>query len=223
MGVLAANLKDFIAGLVNLLAIPDESERQLIRALYSQLADALPVEHETLAEVLNLSPVAVRRALDSLPHRLIEFDGHGRVTEFGGLGLNPTPHRFNVRGNPLYTWCALDSLFIPPILAETAVIVSTAPTTGDQIHLTVGPTGLQDVEPREAVMTIATPEVAVMRASESVADVQFAFCDWVHFFASPEAAHEWLQDNRGPVVVTVAQAHALTTHLNALRFPDLAA
>ena len=69
--------------------------------------------------------------------------------------------------------------------------------------------------------TIVTPEVAVMRASKSVGEVQLAFCEWVYIFLSPAAADEWLKDNRGPSVVSVAEAYELARHMNKMRFPDL--
>jgi hypothetical protein len=38
-----------------------------------------------------------------------EYDAHGRVVFGSGLTLRPNPHRFEVDGRTLYTWCALDA------------------------------------------------------------------------------------------------------------------
>lgn len=52
-------------------------------------------------------------AMADVPGGLIEFDDDGHVTEFGGLGLEPSPQGLIVRGETLYSRCVLDSLFIP--------------------------------------------------------------------------------------------------------------
>ena len=83
------------------------------------------------------------------------------------------------------------------------------------------PDDLESVDPAAAVMTFATPAFEVIQGSGSLEDVQFALCDWVQFFTSPAAADEWLRDNRGPLVVSVAETCALAHPLNTLRFPDL--
>ncbi len=221
MAVASSKLTGYVTNLVEGFGLPDEGERRFARALYDRLANGRPVSRQALAEALELPAEAVRDALDQLPPGLVEFDADGNVTEFVGLGLETSPHEFVVRGNTLHTWCAWDSLFIPAILGETVEVVSTAPITGDTIRITVGPDGIEGVDPADAVMTFATPAFEVMHGSESVEDVQFAFCDWVYFFPSPAAADEWLKDNRGPSIVPVAKAYELARHMNKARFPDL--
>jgi len=62
-------------------------------------------------------------ALASLPS--IELDTQGRLIGMG-ITLNPTPHRFDVEGIHLYTWCALDTLIFPALIGRTANVTSPA-------------------------------------------------------------------------------------------------
>ncbi len=216
-----ATLTDYVTNLVEGFGMLDEAERGFVQALYSGLADGHSVRRRDLARALAIPLEAVDAALDEMHSGLVEFDPEGNVTEFGGLGLAPSPHRFLVRGNTLYTWCAWDSLFIPAILGETVQVVSAAPITGDTVRITAGPDGIEHVDPPESVMTFATPEFEVMHGSGSVGDVQFAFCDWVHFFPSRAAAQAWVREHRGPEIVSIAEAYALARHMNKLRFPEV--
>ena len=56
-----------------------------------------------------------------------------------GLSLRDTVHRFTVAGVRLSAWCALDTLFLPAVLDQTATIASASPVTGGQVRLTVSP------------------------------------------------------------------------------------
>lgn len=73
------------------------------------------------------------------------------------LTLNPTPHRFIVKGSTLYTWCALDAIFLPGLLGETAVVESACLTSGETIRLSVTPDSVVTYSPSTAVLSIAVP------------------------------------------------------------------
>lgn len=97
----------------------------------------------------------------------------------------------------------LGTLFIPVLIARPARVESVCATTGRQIVLTVGPNGLVDVSPPEAV-------ISFLRAQERFdKDVILNFCHHVLFFSSPEAGETWIRDRDGAMLLSLQQGFAL--------------
>jgi alkylmercury lyase len=205
-----------------LSATPDELAGSLFQRLRGGLRDARlyvstkrllangsPVAPREIADVLGEPLDDVLAALDRVPR--IERAGEGDVLGWG-LTLNPTPHRFEVDGTELFTWCALDTLFFPALLGRTATVRSTCPDSGDEIRLTVRPDGLEAAEPDRVVVSLVLPERAA-----ACTDVRSAFCDQVHFFRDEEAAVEWLDAHPGGLVLSAEEAfqvgRRLSTHV----------
>jgi len=177
-------------------------DRWLLRAVLPLLAAGQPVSAAALARATGRPDADVERALRGQPD--LETDEQGRVVGYG-LTLRPTLHRFEVDGQRLFTWCALDTLMFPRLLGVTARVESSCHATGALVRLTAAPDGISDVEPPGAVVSIVTPDAP--------ASVRAAFCDQVHFFASPAAAAPWLAEHPGASVVPAAQAHRLAQPL----------
>ena len=76
-----------------------------------------------------------------------EYDDAGNVMGYG-ISLRKTRHVFEVDGQLLYTWCALDTLIFPAVIGKTAHVRSHSPQTGEPIVLTVMPDEVRRVEPR---------------------------------------------------------------------------
>ncbi|MDA8147285.1 MAG: organomercurial lyase MerB [Actinomycetota bacterium] len=170
----------------------------LYRPLLCLLADGQPVSIEDLAEAAGRTVDDVRQTVASLPD--VELDDQGRIVGYG-LTLRETPHRFEVDGQRLYTWCALDTLVFPALLSRTARIESPCHGTGTTVRVTVEPTGVTNVDPPTAVVSIV--------ASFEPASLRSAFCDHVHFFASPQAAQGWHDEHPAGTVHAVAEAFRL--------------
>lgn len=170
----------------------------LWRPLLQLLAHGEPVTAEDLAQATGRSIDEVRDALQGLPDT--EYDQQGRVVGHG-ITLNPTPHRFTVGGRQLYTWCALDTLIFPAVIGQPTRVESPCHGTGVPVRLTIEPGKITNVAPETAVVSIVTPE--------SCSSVRSAFCNQVHFFASPQAAQGWLEQHPGATVLPVAEAFAL--------------
>lgn len=167
--------------------------------LLRRLATGYPVSLDDLAETAGRSRDEVRDGLAALPDT--EYDEHGRVVGHG-LTLRETPHRFTVAGRQLYTWCALDTLIFPTMLDQPAQVVSPTPGSGDPVRLQVHPTaGVTALDPTTAVVSVLVPD----RSDR----VRAAFCDQVHFFATPTAAQDWLIDHPGGTILPVAEAFEL--------------
>jgi alkylmercury lyase len=181
----------------------------VMRPLLRLLSRGRPVTIEELADAAGRDVEAIRSIVPMLPS--VELDAKGRVVG-SGITLNPTPHRFIVDGQVLYTWCALDTLIFPPLLGKSARVESHCHGTGDVVRLTVIPQRVTSVEPAGSVVSIVTPS--------DVSTIRTSFCNHVHFFASEAAAAGWLAERPDATVVPVADAFELGRRLTDARFTD---
>ncbi|MBI1379020.1 MAG: organomercurial lyase MerB [Actinobacteria bacterium] len=193
------------------LALPEESGLDLavLIPLLRLLASGDPVDVAALALASALPLDEVRRRLDSVPDT--EYDDEGRIVG-QGLTLRPTPHRMNVDGQELYTWCALDTLIFPTLLDRAARIESASPTSGEPIRVTVEPAGVTAVEPATAVVSLVNPG--------AMTSIRSSFCNQVHYFTSAEDAQPWLEQHPGGEVVPVADAYQLGAALTTTTVPE---
>ena len=81
------------------------------------LAQGDPVDVQDLAGAVGRPVEEVRAAMETVPD--VEYDGEGRIIGWG-LTQRATPHRFEVDGKQLYTWCAMDTLIFPTLLGAPA-------------------------------------------------------------------------------------------------------
>lgn len=176
-------------------------EASLWLPLMKLLAQGDAVEVSTLAATVGRSETDVQQALAAVPD--IEYE-YGRIVG-QGLTLRPTPHRFEINGEQLYTWCALDTLIFPTLLEASARVESVSPQSGDTIKVTVTPAGVQSVSPPTAVVSLVNPD--------DMTSIRSAFCNQVHYFTSPEDAQTWLENHPGGEVMPVTEAYALGTEM----------
>ncbi|WP_006243697.1 organomercurial lyase MerB [Mycolicibacterium tusciae] len=187
------HLNDSLGGTDN-----PSSTRWLFRPLLELLAQGQPVTIDQLADATASTVDQVRDTLATTPDT--EYDDRGRIVG-SGLTLRPTPHRFEIDGRQLYTWCALDTLIFPAILGRTAAVTSPCRSTGQPVHLTIGTDGITSVDPATAVVSIVTPDAP--------ASIRATFCNHVYFFATRDAAEPWLAENPSATIVSVADAFQL--------------
>jgi alkylmercury lyase len=178
---------------------PDHAAgRTLMRTAVRLLARGQPV---TTGELALAAGVDVTDLLDAPAGPDVEYDDKHRIVGWG-LTLVPTPHTFVVDGRRLYTWCAADTLLFPAILGRSARIESHCPTTNTLVRLTVDPqSGVTDLTPDSAVISIPAS------AELDVARVRVSCCNPGRFFASAEAAEDWLAQYPTGAVLPVADAY----------------
>ena len=112
-----------------------------------KLSDGNPVTAEYISRFVDEIGIDTYESEQFL-RAVTERDGDDGIIGIVGLSLNKDwAHKFEVRGNSLRTWCAWDTLFIPLLLAETAVVESESPVSGDLIRVTVSPEGVKDTSP----------------------------------------------------------------------------
>jgi alkylmercury lyase len=177
----------------------DGGDRDLVLRVYNALADGEEITQATLAQGLGRPEEDVQATLARCN---LEYDGE-QIVGFGGLSRLPTAHKFHVRGSTLYTWCAWDPLFIAPILGEDARVESVCPDTGQVVTMVVAPTGVREIDPRSAVLSMRIPD------ESCTADVQANFCSVVNLFASVDAAERWRTEHTGTFIITVDEAFEL--------------
>lgn len=180
---------------------------ELLAALLPLLADGKAVRPSALGEALAWPVERVAGLVARLPN--VERDADGNIVGLG-LSLNPTPHVFEIRGRRLYTWCALDALLFPAVLGETARVSSPCAATGAPIRLVVSPERVEEVTPRDAVVSLVLPSADP--------DLRASFCERVSFFASEGAAGAWLRAHPGGIVASVDDAFTFAKGIGARVF-----
>ena len=136
---------------------------------------------------------------------------------FPGLSLGNHPHRLSVNGRQMSAWCAEDTLFLPALLGQTAMIESTSPLSRAPVRLTVSPDGVTKVSPPEAVLSIAVGEGD--KRLTSVEAIWTTFCQNIHFFATREEAVRWAAGRDDIAILTPDQGYELGRQLTR-RFLD---
>ena len=126
-----------------------------------------------------------------------------------GLSLNEDwVHRFKVDGVFLRTWCAWDTLFLPPMVGKTVVVESESPVSGETVSLVVSPEKVESSTPPGAVVSIATIDPAIHDVS-SVEAIWSNFCHQVFFFPSRDEAEQWAEGKTNIAILPVHDAYEL--------------
>ena len=131
-------------------------------ALVRAIADRGGAGPEDLAKALGVSTDEAKGALEGLATVGLQVDAEGRVVG-AALTTQPTPHRLRIGAGDRYAWCAMDALFIPGLLGETAQVESTCPESGEPIRLTVTPDRFEGLEPEGAFVSIVDPRALASR------------------------------------------------------------
>ncbi len=194
-----------------------EQEQRLGLEIYRQLSSGEPVSAFELAKGLNGSPHEVDELLAHPNLKCLTYtDNDGHIIGFGGLAVRPMPHRFNLNGRRLYTWCAWDSLFIPVILRQVAEVESPPPGGSGLVRLRVGRDGIERVDPEDAVMSFLLPTAETFRADALKA--MASFCHYIFFFPDRKSATAWTAQHPDTMVVSVPHAFELGRQMVATRW-----
>jgi alkylmercury lyase len=187
---------------------PERSRLQI--RLVQALAEGQAItseQVERLATAVGLTPDDARRFLECRTER----DSDNKVVGIMGLSLNETPHRFEVDGTRLWTWCAVDTLFLPAVLDRPAKVESRSPLTGERVHLTVWPDRVAEINPPGAVVSFVVapnnPDLS------SVATIWGTFCHHIFFFPTPAEAETWAAGRPDIEILSVEEAYTLGRQL----------
>lgn len=177
--------------------------RLIVRA-WRMLADGNPIDAARVQDLIEELAIAPETAHDFL-QSVTERDGDGNIVGVLGLSLNDHAHGFIVNGVSFSTWCAVDTLFLPAMLGQPAEVKSVSPLSKKSIRLTVGPQGVQALEPASTVVSLP-----VVRSGEvdtgSTEGIWRTFCHRVFFFAAREEAEQWAETTENIEIVSVHEA-----------------
>lgn len=190
----------------------DHQDARIVLSVYRLLARGEPVLATELAEASSCDPELVEKRLAEWPG---VFFQNGAVVGFWGLALPKMSHRIEVEGRTLYTWCAYDALFLPELIGKKASVRSEDPLTGEAVTLTVHPDRLEEPSPETMVMSFLDP--ATTRFDENVT---LDFCNYVHFFASPESGEKWTSGHPGTFLLSLDEAIRLARSANRAKFGE---
>lgn len=207
----APALEELVAAFLRLRQPVAPAAAELALAVYGRLASGRPATVPELAAHSGQPVADVERQLSEWTGVLWDA---GAVVGFWGLGLEETPHRLELRGVTVHTWCAWDPLFLVPLLECPATLVTTCPATGATVRLHLRPDGPPDPEPDAATLSFVAP------CGEG-ADVRTAFCRYVHLFADAPSAAAWAASWPDGFTLTLAEASRLATMVNEARYPCL--
>ena len=202
-----------LAGRLRAVGFPpdlDPAGSQFVIRLYRRLVQTgEPIPATTVEAVAVEAGLEAVDGLRLIAH-MVETDAAGAVHGVMGLSLNANPHTLRVAGRKLSTWCALDPLFIVPILGGEAEIESTDPTTGRVIRIVANTDEIMSVAPVSTVMSVVVPA----KRTESIEDTWSNFCHVVYFFEDRAGAAAFFDGRDNDVtLVTMAEAWALARDL----------
>jgi alkylmercury lyase len=202
-GRAAATLYEIAAAISAALPALDLTDRQISTQIHRHMSSGEPVDPAVVANAVGVPVDRVEEKLNSWPG--VFRDDQGRVVGFGGQAiakLDPE-YRFLSEGKTSYAWCALDTLFIPPILGKTVSVEASDPVSGEAVSLVVDGGGARDVRPAGALVSMVVPE------GPFDYDVIDTFCHRVLFFASEQTGARWVAENPGTMLLSVPEAFEL--------------
>lgn len=179
-------------------------DQRLARICVRLLADGQPLEIDRLADAAGRLVRDVDEALARLPW--VFRDDQNKVIGYGGAILLETPHQLQIDGRHLFSSCAGDALFLPFMFEGGARVESTCPTTQQPIVLTVSSVGVSDRTPADVVMSYPLPGVD---GFSFTGDLVSRLCSFSHFFASEDAAKEWIGSHQGAFPMSIENGFTL--------------
>ncbi len=180
-------------------------ESRLLLRMWRRLASGRAVtagEAEGIIDELSIARERAERLLESVAER----DGEGNIVGVLGLSLGDHMHRFEVNGTKLSTWCAVDTLFLPAMLGQSASVTSQSPVSRTEVRLTVGPEGVRTLDPPSA--TISIPDVDYhVPDTGSAGAIMGTFCHRIYFFATREEGEQWADGREDFRIVSVHEGY----------------
>ena len=172
-------------------------QEALCRPIVQQITRGKPVTPAALRVSLRVSQHELEQRLAQFPDA--EIDRAGNIVGLG-VTLMPTSDRVKVGGKLLYTWCAFDTVLLPPQLDVQVQVQSTCPVTGQPITFVATPTGtVLDLLPAGSVMSLIVP-------AERNDCTRAIFCQQSLFFQSEQTAATFLAGHPDALLLSVEEA-----------------
>ncbi|MGH2536498.1 MAG: organomercurial lyase [Candidatus Promineifilaceae bacterium] len=211
-GPTAADIAGALRDETGELGLSRQQTRLFIQAL-RLLALGRPVTREQVAQIaagLEMPSEEAQTTLDLMSERSGQ-GGAAQIVGLGGLSLNNWTHKLRLGGRAFSTWCAFDTLYLPPLLGQVGEVESPDPITKEPVQLTVTPAGLGRYSPAGAVISMVVPQVSG-QGLQSAEQIWSTFCNYSHYFASPATARQWFSTQAvEPVILALEEGNQLAS------------
>jgi len=186
-------------------------QEDICRPIVQQITRGEPVTSATLQASLQVNQYELEQRLAQFPD--VEFDRVGNIVGLG-VSMVPTSHRFQIGGKLLYTWCAFDTVLLPPFLSVEAQVQSTCPVTSQTITFIATYEGtVLDLFPAGSVMSLIVP-------ANRGDCTRATFCQQSLLFQSEQAAATFLADHPETLILSVEGAASVGRLVAQSCLPD---
>ncbi len=186
-------------------AMPTLAARQLdlVLAAYRAMLAGKPAEIGAIATDAGWDPTQAANQLADWPG--VHLDEANRVIGFWGLTVKRiSTHLATTESGSSWAWCALDPLFILPLVGERGTVAARSGVTGTPVELDVAPDHASRVSPGDEVyVSFLVP------SGPFTNDVRLTFCDYVLFFDGKPAADRWTNEHPGTTAMPLDAAAAI--------------
>ncbi|MGH7316802.1 MAG: organomercurial lyase [Candidatus Rokuibacteriota bacterium] len=168
---------------------------------FSRLRRGLPVPVEELLATAPPSAEEARATLTLMARRGMAEVRDDVLVAIDGLSVVPTRHRLRSQGVELFTWCAADAVGIPAALGEDAEVLTSCPSCGALLHITV-----VNGKPRSDLAAV------LWLPLQECSHVMTEFCPDVNLFCDEAHLQGWLQEEGAGVrgsVLSIEETAAL--------------
>jgi len=192
-------------------AMPPLTARQLdlVLAAYRAMLAGKPAEIAAIATDAGWDTTDAASQLAEWPG--VYLNEAKQVIGFWGLTVEPiSTHLVTTASGSSWAWCALDPLFILPLIGERGTVAAQSGATGTPIELDVAPDQARRVSPGDEVyVSFLVP------SGPFTDDVRLTFCDYVLFFDGKPAADRWTNEHPGTTAMPLDAAAAIGRAMGA--------
>jgi len=182
-------------------------EARLFVQTLRRLTEGKPLNAQDVEEIAAGVGLTKEQA-DNVLNWIAEKNDDGEIVGMAGLSQNQWNQKFRINGRDFTTWCALDTLYLPQVIGQTAEVEAPDPETGATVRFTLGPNGVDDA-PEDAVISIVVPKIKD-KGIESAEQIWTAFCSYSLYFTSVENGQKWFEDKHvEPIFLSIEEGHEL--------------
>ena len=176
---------------------------ELVLAAYRAMLAGKPSEIAAIAAAAGWDSGEAANQLADWPG--VYLNESNLVIGFWGLTVEPiSTHLVTTEAGRSWAWCALDPLFILPLVEERGTVVARSEVTGTPVELDVAPDRTNSLSPGGDVY------VSFLVPSEPfTSDVRLTFCDYVLYFDGKPAADRWTNEHAGTTALALDDAAAI--------------
>jgi len=170
---------------------------KMYKAALDSLAEGKAISIQSIGEMTGISDSSLRAVWEKFLHGGARFSQKGEIIGLT-LSLEPSATIVTIRGKQVNAWCAFDALFVGQMLNEETEVKTLSPINGEEIEFIVGPTGIREVQPNSAAISMERPP--------DDEDSEGISCSLNHFFGDLEKANQWSATKENTAILDPQQA-----------------